>query len=104
MSQRYVFDCTLEYGRCSATNQLLFEDHGNLKRAIGIQYVKDGKLLGIDNVKRDVVIAAGSFALSYIYQILTLACCRYLPDSPAFGAFRYWQPRYSLEIQYRDNC
>ena len=43
----------------SSVLQVLLEEDGDLKRAVGIQYLKDDKPLRIDNVKRDVIIAGG---------------------------------------------
>ncbi|KAF7798260.1 hypothetical protein EIP86_009477 [Pleurotus ostreatoroseus] len=49
--------------------KVLFEDDGRLKRAIGIECLKDGSLLQIKNVKRDVVVSAGSYQSPQILEL-----------------------------------
>ncbi|EKM52284.1 uncharacterized protein PHACADRAFT_260581 [Phanerochaete carnosa HHB-10118-sp] len=49
--------------------KVLLESDGDLKRAVGIQYIKDGKPLRIDNVKRDVIVAGGTLQTPQILEL-----------------------------------
>ncbi|KAI8980779.1 GMC oxidoreductase [Trametes punicea] len=49
--------------------KVLLESVGDLKRAIGVEYLKDGKQLRINNVKRDVVISGGTLQTPQILEL-----------------------------------
>ena len=93
--------CILGCLQCLSAHQILFEEDGHLKRALGIECLKGGKLLRIDNVKRDVVIAAGTYMLYDHLLALRRDPHRHLSDSPGLGAFWRRKSNYSLKIRYR---
>ncbi|OSD00955.1 GMC oxidoreductase [Trametes coccinea BRFM310] len=49
--------------------KVLLESTGDLQRAVGIEYIKDGKTLRIDNVKRDIVISGGTLQTPQILEL-----------------------------------
>lgn len=62
-----------------------------MQRAIGIEYLKDGTSFRIDNIRRDVIIAAGVLvAECWIQDASTEDFFRYIPDTSNSGTFRDW--------------
>lgn len=49
--------------------KVLLEENGDLRRAVGIEYLKGGIQLRIDNVKRDVIVAAGTLQTPQILEL-----------------------------------
>ncbi|CDO78110.1 GMC oxidoreductase [Trametes cinnabarina] len=49
--------------------KVLLTSGGDLKRASGVEYIKDGKKLRIENVKRDVVVSGGTLQTPQILEL-----------------------------------